>query len=133
MLEKRRTCVTNLRYHLVFTTKYRRSIFNTDEKRQEMKDLLQSIAKNKEIQVVNLEVMPDHVHLLLSFPPKLAASSVVKSLKGTSAREWFKKHPEDKARLYKGHLWTGSFYLGTLGEVSTRVVNEYIQNQMKKR
>lgn len=76
--------------------------------------------------------MSDHVHLILSFPPKFAPSSIVKSFKGAAAREWFKLHPEDKQKLYKGHLWSPNFFMQTVGVVSQETVNEYVENQLTK-
>ena len=76
--------------------------------------------------------MPDHVHLVISFPPKFAPSSIVKSFKGAAAREWFKRHPEDKAKLYKGHLWSPSFFMSTVRVLSKETVIEYVKNQHKK-
>lgn len=130
MLRKERTNVTNCNYHLVFVTKYRKEIFTNDEKRQYLKDVLLKLATNTNTEIEQIEVMKEHVHLLISFSPKYSISDIVKSLKGTSAREWFKKYPETKQLLWNGHLWTPSFYCGTVGDVSKNIVNEYIKNQM---
>ena len=78
-----------------------------------------------------MEIMDDHVHLLLNFPPKFAASDVVKSFKGASAREWFKAFPDDRKKLWKGHLWSNTYFLSTVGNVSKDIVKQYIENQMK--
>lgn len=131
MLEKRRTSVTDFNFHLVFTTKFRKEVFTTREKVDAMKAILQRIADNKGVVVQEMEVMPDHVHMLISFHPKMAASDVVKSLKGTSAREWFKHYPETKAVLWKGHLWTNSFFMSTIGNISKKIVAQYIRDQME--
>ena len=71
--------------------------------------------------------MPDHVHLVISFPPKFASFSIVKSFKGAADREWFKRHPEDKAKLYKGHTWSPSFFMSTASVVSKETVLEYVK------
>ncbi len=127
-----RTCVYDFHFHLVFVTKYRKSIFNTVKKQNELKDLLISFSKKNGTEIEAIEIMDDHVHLVISFPPKLAPSSIVKSFKGASAREWFKLHPEDKRKLYKGHLWSPSFSMWTVGVVSKETVMEYVQNQHTK-
>ncbi|KRL79429.1 IS200/IS605 family transposase [Ligilactobacillus equi] len=132
MLKKERTNVYDFNFHLVFVTKYRKQIFTTDELRNNMKTILLSIAENKEIEVSSIEVMSDHVHMLISFKPKYAPSSMVKSLKGTSAREWFKLHPETKSKLWGGHLWSPSFFMSTIGNVSENIVKQYIESQMQK-
>ena len=127
-----RTSVYDFHFHLVFVTKYRKSIFDTTEKQEELKTLLASFAEKNGSTIESVEVMPDHVHLVLSFPPKFAPSSIVKSIKGAAAREWFKLHPEDKQKLYKGHLWSPSFFMRTVGVVSRETVMEYVKNQHTK-
>lgn len=127
-----RIAVYDFHFHLVFVTKYRKSIFDTKEKQEELKTLLASFAEKNGSTIESVEVMPDHVHLVLSFPPKFAPSSIVKSFKGAAAREWFKLHPEDKQKLYKGHLWNPSFFMQTVGVVSQKMVVEYVKNQHTK-
>ena len=97
-----------------------------------MKNILLDIAKNNDVEVNSLEVTPDHVHMLISFKPKYAASSIVKALKGASARAWFKQYPDTKKLLWKGHLWSPSFFMSTVGNVSEKIVKKYIEDQMKK-
>lgn len=127
-----RTSVYDFHFHLAFITKYRKSIFDTNEKQEELKTLMSSFAEKNGSIIEDIEVMPDHVHLVLSFPPKFAPSSIVKSFKGAAAREWFKLHPEDKNKLYKGHLWSPSFFMQTVGAVSQEAVVKYIENQLTK-
>ena len=127
-----RTSVYDFHSHLVFVTKYRKSIFDTTEKQEELKTLLSSFAEKNGSTIESVEVMPDHVHLVLSFPPKFAPSSIVKNFKGAAAREWFKLHPEDKQKLYKGHLWSPSFFMRTVGVVSRETVMEYVKNHHTK-
>lgn len=127
-----RTSVYDFHFHLVFVTKYRKSIFDTTEKQEELKTLLSSFAEKNGSVIEDVDVMQDYVHLVLSFPPKFAPSSIVKSFKGAAAREWFKLHPEDKQKLYKGHLWSSSFFMQTVGVISRKAVMEYVKNQHTK-
>ena len=124
-----RTCVYDFHFHLVFVTKYRKLIFDTKEKQEELKMLLESFAERNGSTIEAVKIMQDHVHLVISFPPKFAPSSIVKSFKGAAAREWFKLHPEDKGKLYKGHLWSPSFFMQTVGVVLKETVMEYVENQ----
>lgn len=121
--------VYNCNYHLILVTKYRKEIFDTNEKVQYMINLLKYIASLNQIDIKEIEVMPDHIHLLISFPPRLSITNVVKALKGASARKWFKQYPETKQLLWNGHLWSRSYYIGTVGNMSKDVVKKYIQNQ----
>lgn len=125
-----RTSVYDFHFDLVFVTKYRKPIFDTAEKQEELKKLMFSFAEKNGSTIEIIEVMPDHVYLALSFPPKFAPSSIVKSFKGAAAREWFKLHPEDKQKLYKGHLWSPSFFMQTVGVLSREAITEYIENQL---
>ena len=127
-----RTCTYDLHFHLVFVTKYRKAVFDTAEKQSQLKELLMSFAEKNGSTIEAVEIMPDHVHLVLSFPPKFAPSSIVKSFKGATAREWFRLYPEDKHKLYKGHLWSPSFFIRTAGEVAKECVLDYVKNQHTK-
>lgn len=130
MLKYNRTNVYDFNFHLVFVTKYRQKIFDTQEKQDLMKNILKNIAKGNDVIIQSIEVLPDHVHLLISFPPDKTPSSVVKSFKGTAAREWFKQYPETKQQLWKGHLWSSSYFMSTLGDMSKDIVTKYINNQL---
>ena len=127
-----RTSVYDFHFDLAFVTKYRKPIFDIKEKQEELKKLMYSFAEKNGSTIESIEVMPDHVHLVLSFPPKFAPSSIVKSFKGAAAREWFKFHPEDKQKLYKGHLWSPSFFMQTVGVISQEAIAEYVKNQLTK-
>lgn len=73
--------------------------------------------------------MPDHVHLLLSFPPSKAPTLAIKSLKGRSAQLFLKNHPEiGKSQYWVGHLWSPSYYMSTVGNMSKEIVEKYLEN-----
>lgn len=125
--------VYNIHYHLIWVTKYRRLCFVNEALVQEMKDILTNIAAGADIVIEEMEVMPEHVHLLVSFKPKYSVTDVVKNLKGSSARIFFDRHPEIKNHsFWGGKLWSPSYYVGTLGNMSKETVRKYIQNQYAK-
>lgn len=130
MLVKGRTNTYDFNFHLVFVTKYRQSVFTTDEMQAHMENMIRDIALDNDITIQNISIMPDHVQCLISFPPKLSASVVVKTLKGGAARRWFKHFPETKTQLWGGHLWSPSFFMSTLGNMSKDIVDTYINNQI---
>ena len=132
MLLKERTKIYDFNFHLVWVTKYRKNIFINKRLSNSMIEILKNIADGNGVTIQHIEVMPDHVHMMISFPPDMTPSSVVKSFKGTSARMWFKKYPETKAQLWGGHLWSPSYFMSTLGNVSKEIVTEYIENQVTK-
>ena len=118
--------VYNFHYHLIWVTKYRHQTFATKKLADELKDILLMVAKDIE----KMEVMPDHVHVLISFPPSKAPTSAIKALKGRSAFIFLKRHPEIRQSQYwGGHLWSPSYYMSMLGNMSKDVVENYINNQ----
>lgn len=122
--------VYNLHYHLIWCTKYRNQIFTTDILANEMKTILQKVADDNEIIIEKMEVMPDHIHLLISFPPRKSIVDVIKALKGRSAFIFLSAHPEIKQTQYwGGHLWSSSYYIGSLGDMSKSTVENYINDQ----
>lgn len=128
-----RNYVYNFHFHLIWVTKYRQKAFTTPELVDEMKDILMHIASLNDVEIETMEVMPDHIHMLISFKPKYAPTDIVKALKGGSARLFFKAHPEIKeSRFWGGHLWSHSYFMSTLGSMSKDVVEKYIQNQYSK-
>jgi putative transposase len=81
--------------------------------------------------VLGMEVMPDHVHLFLSVPPRWSPSDVAKILKGVSARRILKEFPRLRRGRGGGHLWTPSFYVGSAGNISAQAIQRYIESQRK--
>ncbi|KRL93372.1 IS200/IS605 family transposase [Levilactobacillus hammesii] len=130
MIKYERTNVYDFNFHLVWVTKYRKPVFTSPEKCSALKDILSDIAQRHTIEVSSLEIMPDHVHMIVSFAPKYAPSSIVKAFKGGSAKQWFKQFPETKQQLWGGHLWSPSFFMSTLGNVSKEIVTQYIDSQL---
>ena len=133
-----RRYIYNFHYQLIWVTKYRNQTFVTKELADEMKSILQKVADDNEIVIEKMAVMPDHVHVLISFPPSKAPTSAIKALKGRSAFIFLKRHPEiRRSQYWGGHLWSPSYYMSTLGNMGKDVVETYINNQkyneLKKR
>jgi putative transposase len=118
----------NLNYHMVMVTKYRRGVLSGAVRELLITTLSVSCTERDWI-VLGLEVMPDHVHIFVSCPPKWSPSDVVKILKGVSARRILQAHPQLSRR---GHLWTNAFYVGTAGTVSSQTIQNYILDQRKR-
>lgn len=121
--------VYNFHFHIVWVTKYRKPIFASKQYVSDMTTIIKNIAETNDIIIEQMEIMPEHVHLLVSFKPKMTPANIVKTLKGVSARLWFKTHPETKSMLWGGHLWSNSYYMSTLGDMSKAVIENYINNQ----
>lgn len=123
--------VYSIQYHLVWCVKYRHDVLQ-GQIDTDVKDLLKQIAFDNEVTILEMESDKDHIHLLIDCKPQHYIPSVVKALKGVSARLLFKKHPELKKRLWGGHLWNPSYFVATVSENTEEQIRTYIQNQKKK-
>lgn len=122
--------VYNTHYHLIWVTKYRRQCFTTPELVEEMKSILNHVAELSDVNVQEMEVMPDHIHILCSFKPKYSITDIIKNLKGSSARLFLANHPEIRKNQFWGNkLWSNSYYVGTVGNMGKETVKQYILNQ----
>ena len=120
--------VYSIQYHIVWCTKYRREVL-TDGIDADIKEYLQKMASDYDFTIITMEVMPDHIHLLLDCKPQFFPSDMIKILKGNSARWLFMKHPELKKQLWGGHLWNPSYCIVTVSERSLDMVKQYIDSQ----
>jgi putative transposase len=90
------------------------------------------IAEQKDITLINQEIMPDHVHLFVTAHPIFAPANIVKIFKGIAAKKLFEKHPELRKQLWNGHLWNPSYYVGTCGDATKDVIERYVEMQKVK-
>ena len=123
--------VYSLQYHIVWCTKYRKPILK-DGIDMELKQMLQEIAEEYHFQILAMEVMPDHIHLLLDCRPQFMVSDMVKILKGNTARWLFLRHPRLKETLWGGHLWNPSYCAVTVSDRSREQVTQYINSQKER-
>lgn len=114
--------------HLVFVTKYRRRVFEAKHI-EAMRELFTRLCDDFECQLVEMDGEDDHVHLLINFPPKVAVSKLVNSLKGVSSRRLRQQFPELKKRYWKGVLWSPSYFAGSCGGAPLTVIRQYVENQ----
>ena len=111
--------------------KYRRKILNA-EVEQFLKELVQQIADDKGFTVHLFEVEEgDHIHCLVSAPPKLSVADIVKYLKGITGRKLFEQCPQIRQKLWKGQLWNHSYYVETISSVSEEIIWRYIEHQSR--
>lgn len=120
--------VYSLQYHIVWCTKYRKSIF-TNGLEQEVAEHIKETARTLQMDIVAMEIMPDHIHILADCKPQLRLSDAIKVLKGNTARWLFLNHPEIKKQLWGGHLWNPSYFVATVSNRSREQILSYIQNQ----
>lgn len=132
-LRRGRSCVFLMHIHLVFITKYRRKIF-TKQILDELGMIFKSVCGDFESNLVEFEGEGGHVHLLIEYPPKVAVSKLVNSLKGVSSRLIRKKrYPSIQNALWGGSLWSPSYFAGTCGGAPLAVIRQYIEQQESPR
>lgn len=117
------------KYHIVFTPKYRRKIIYNQYK-ESIRDILKQLCNYKGVEIIEGHIMPDHVHMLVSIPPKLSVSQFMGYLKGKSALMIFDKHANLKYKFGNRHFWAEGYYVSTVG-LNEATIKKYIQEQEK--
>lgn len=127
-IKKGRGYVYSLRYHIVFCTKYRHKII-IGPVEEWLKDTFYTIAARHGFEIITMETMPDHVHLLVDCAPQHYIPNLLKALKGNSARFIFKEFPELKERLWGSHFWNPSYFVCSISDISEQTIINYINSQ----
>lgn len=122
-------CVYNVNYHIVWCSKYRKQVL-VDNVAEDLKTLLYQKAKEIDVTIEALEIMPDHVHVFISCKPTLCIHFIVQQFKGLTSHELRGKYEHIRRKLPT--LWSRSYYVGTIGYVSDTIVRNYIAQQKGK-
>ena len=120
----------NCKYHIVFAPKYRRKVFY-GEKRAEIGKILRELCRWKGVTIIEAEVCPDHIHMLVEIPPKMSVSSFMGFLKGKSSLIIHERHANLKYKHGNWSFWCRGYYVDTAGK-NTKKIAEYIQNQLEE-
>ncbi|QWY74633.1 MAG: IS200/IS605 family transposase [Ferrovum myxofaciens] len=123
-----RHCVFKMHVHLVFVAKYRRKVFDGDAI-DRMRRMFGKVCEDMEASLVEMDGEDNHVHLLVEYPPKLAVSVLVNSLKGVSSRLLRKERPDLKKRYWKNVLWSPSYFASSCGGAPIGIIKQYIEQQ----
>jgi len=121
--------IYSCQYHVIFCPKYRRKVL-TEDIAKRIKELILSKQEEYKFKVLDMEVLLDHVHLIISTNPKEGIYKVVSKIKGYTSHELRNQFPELKSRLPT--LWTNSRFISTVGAVTLAVVKKYIEDQKNK-
>lgn len=113
-------------YHVVWCPKYRRKVIG-GRMEQRLKDIIVEVIEEKGAWLIEMETMPDHVHLLVEVDPQLGVHKLVKAIKGRSSRLLRQEFPWLKSRLPT--LWTNSYFVATVGGAPLSVINRYVESQ----
>ena len=120
----------NCKYHIVFAPKYRRQVIY-GKLRKDIGTILRKLCDQKGIEILEAELCPDHVHMLVSIPPKYSVSQVMGYIKGKSSLMIFDRHANLKYKYGSRHFWCRGYYVDTVGR-NKKVIEEYIRNQLQE-
>ena len=127
-IRRGRHCVFKMHVHLVFVSKYRREVFDGDAI-DRLRGMFAKVCADFEASLVEMDGESDHVHLLVEYPPKVAVSALVNSLKGASSRRLRSERPDIANRYWKNMLWSPSYFAASCGGASIGIVRQYIEQQ----
>lgn len=114
-------------YHIIWCTKYRRPVLDTDEFRDRLIEIAYEVSQELECETSEIEVMPDHVHMLISVPPKVGIAVAVRQIKGRTSRLFRQEFSGCSTRILT--LWTRSYFCSIVGGAPIAVVKQHIKSQ----
>lgn len=120
--------IYDLKYHLVWTTKYRKPVLE-GRLATRVRDLIREICLSHQIQILRGHVSKDHIHLFISMPPQISVSQITQYLKGKTSRKVLMENPKLNKRFWGQHLWARGYFAATSGAITDEMVMEYIKNQ----
>ena len=120
----------NCKYHLVFAPKYRRQVIYGKIKK-DIGIMLRKLCEYKQVEIIEAEAYSDHIHMLVSIPPKYSVSQIMGYLKGKSGLMIFEKYANMKYKYGNRHFWCRGYYVDTVGR-NKKVIEQYIRNQLQE-
>jgi putative transposase len=120
--------VWDIKYHLVWITKYRYRMLRGDVA-ERARELIRQICAARDVQIIRGAVSPDHIHILVVAPPQLAPAKLVQFIKGRSSRLLQQEFPALRKKYWGQHLWARGYFCATVGAVDEKTVMAYIENQ----
>ena len=120
----------NCKYHIVFAPKYRRMVIYNELKR-DIGMILRKLCEQKGVEIIEAEACPDHIHMLVSIPPKYSVAQIMGYLKGKSSLMIFDRHANLKYKYGNRHFWCKGYYVDTVGK-NKKKIEEYIRNQLQE-
>ncbi len=120
----------NCKYHIVFAPKYRRQIIYGKIK-VDIGVMLRKLCEYKEVEIIEAEACKDHIHMLVSIPPKYSVSQIMGYLKGKSSLMIFEKYANLKYKYGNRHFWCRGYYVDTVGR-NRKAIEQYIRNQLQQ-
>lgn len=120
----------NCKYHIVFAPKYRRQVI-FDKIKNDIGKILRTLCDYKKVEILEANACPDHIHMLVSIPPKISVSSFMGYLKGKSSLMIFDRHANLKYKYGNRHFWCRGYYVDTVGR-NKKAIEQYIRKQLQE-
>ncbi len=120
----------NCKYHIVFAPKYRRQVIY-GELKKDIGKILRKLCEHKGVEIIEANACKDHIHMLVSIPPKISVSCFMGYLKGKSSLMIFDRHANLKYKYGNRHFWCKGYYVDTVGR-NEKKIREYVQNQLQE-
>ena len=129
-MEYRKTshAVYDIKYHLVWITKYRKPVIR-GEIGKRLRELIRQTCATLDVQIEKGHIAPDHVHLLVSVPPNVSVSELMQRVKGRSSRLMLTEYTELKKQFWGQHLWARGYFAASTGNVTDEIIKQYIESQ----
>jgi len=123
----------DLWYHFAWSTKYRKKVWNDPAKQESVKRLLRKIAEQYDMQIGEIELLPDHIHLTLTAPPRIAPARAAQILKSVSTKSLLRHYPELKRHYWGGEIWVAGYFVRSAGPGLTKEqIETYILEQSEE-
>lgn len=123
--------VYDIKYHLVWITKYRKPVLRGDIA-ERVRALIREICKSKDVEIIKGHVSKDHVHVFVSVPPHISVSQLVQSLKGKTSRKMMQEYKSLSKAFWGRHIWARGYFVVSSGNVTDEAIIKYIENQGKE-
>ena len=120
--------VYDLKYHVVWITKYRKQVL-TGLVAERLRELIRQICKANDIEIIKGHVSKDHVHLFVSVPPHISVSNLVQMIKGKTSRKMLGDFNPLQKAFWGRHLWARGYFVASSGNITDEVIMEYIEHQ----
>jgi putative transposase len=123
----------DLWYHFVWCTKYRKKLFTDSHTKDKVKTIFRTIASHHDIELGEINCLPDHIHLTVSAPPRIAPADIAHILKGASTKMLFKEFPFLKNEYWGGEIWIGGYFVRSAGSGLTKEqIDKYVREQSEE-
>ena len=122
--------VFQIEYHFVWVTKYQYKVL-TAEVAERVRELVRQVCATFEIRIVKGVVSKDHVHILVSAPPNMAPSEIMRRIKGNTASRLVEEFPHLKKRYWRRHIWARGYFCATVGQMTEEMINQYLKHHFE--